>query len=395
MADRPSVRETGSGWTYRKDLGVIELVSLGLGGTIGSGIFIVPSIAASISGPASLIAWLIVAISALCVMASLAYAISRYPATGAFYAIFSRTFSGRISAGLVILYLVSSVFGIATIASGIGLYLTFLGIGGVLIGEIVVIALFCLLNLRGISLSSSVEILLTVLKVVPIIAIAALLIPHIRVDNILPLPVVAPVALLQTVIIVYWPFTGFEISAIPVEETRDSRMVARSLVIVMVLVTSMYLLLNISLIGSIGSGPLGASSAPVATAAGILFRRADMIVAIIGIIAMASALNAYIIGTSRVLHDLTRQFRVPVLSDLDARGVPVASLVASAIVSAVLLLFSNQFAVLASIAVLTTLVPYIFLCLAAFRLFEELRIRAIALLGAVTTSLILVVFLIL
>jgi len=197
------------------------------------------------------------------------------------------------------------------------------------------------------------------------------------------------------VIIVYWPFTGFEISAIPVEETRDSRMVARSLVIVMVLVTSMYLLLNISLIGSIGSGPLGASSAPVATAAGILFRRADMIVAIIGIIAMASALNAYIIGTSRVLHDLTRQFRVPVLSELDARGVPVAALVASAIVSAVLLLFSNQFAVLASIAVLTTLVPYIFLCLAAFRLFEELRIRAIALLGAVTTSLILVVFLIL
>ena len=53
---------------FRKSLGLFELVSLGVGGTIGSGIFIVPGVAARISGPASLLAWVIVAISATCVL---------------------------------------------------------------------------------------------------------------------------------------------------------------------------------------------------------------------------------------------------------------------------------------------------------------------------------------
>jgi len=45
--------------SYNKSLGVFELVSLGVGGTIGSGIFVVPGIAAGMAGPSSLIAWLI------------------------------------------------------------------------------------------------------------------------------------------------------------------------------------------------------------------------------------------------------------------------------------------------------------------------------------------------
>ncbi|MBU4491870.1 MAG: hypothetical protein KKD69_05345 [Euryarchaeota archaeon] len=52
---------------YRKNLGLDELVSFGVGGTIGSGIFVVPGIAAGLAGPGSLLAWLIVAISASCV----------------------------------------------------------------------------------------------------------------------------------------------------------------------------------------------------------------------------------------------------------------------------------------------------------------------------------------
>ena len=58
--------------TYRRSLGLVELVSLGVGGTIGSGIFVVPGVAAKLSGPGSLIAWVIVALSASCVL-SLAF----------------------------------------------------------------------------------------------------------------------------------------------------------------------------------------------------------------------------------------------------------------------------------------------------------------------------------
>jgi amino acid transporter len=62
--------------TFRRTLGQLELVSLGVGGTIGSGIFVVPGIAAGLMGPESLFAWVIVAISATLVMISLAWAFS-------------------------------------------------------------------------------------------------------------------------------------------------------------------------------------------------------------------------------------------------------------------------------------------------------------------------------
>ncbi len=50
--------------SYRVSLGLFEPVSLGLGGTIGSGIFVVPGIAAGIAGPSSILPYIFVCISA-------------------------------------------------------------------------------------------------------------------------------------------------------------------------------------------------------------------------------------------------------------------------------------------------------------------------------------------
>ena len=89
MQEIETERQTQS---FRKSLGLFELVSLGVGGTIGSGIFIAPGVAARISGHALLLAWLVVAISASCVLVSLAGVSSRFRETRSFLA-FSRQFS--------------------------------------------------------------------------------------------------------------------------------------------------------------------------------------------------------------------------------------------------------------------------------------------------------------
>ena len=97
--------------------------------------------------------------------------------------------------------------------------------------------------------------------------------------------------------IVYWPLTGFEISAITAEETKGGeKIVYRSLKIVMGIVVFLYIFLNISLIGSIGSKVLANSPAPLATASGLILKESQSIVALVGIIAMLSALNAYMVG---------------------------------------------------------------------------------------------------
>jgi len=377
---------------YKRSLGLFELVSLGVGGTIGSGIFVVPGVAAKLSGPWSLLAWLIVAVSASCVLLSLAYVSFRFTSCNGFYSLFSSVFGTRFAFLLIILYLVSSVFGISTIAAGIGQYIAYFGISNVLLIEIAIIGAFCWLNISGISLSGMTENILTTLKIIPLVLLSFLLIPFIKADNFVPQTPVTVTGFLATIIIVYWPFTGFEISAIMVEETRDPKLIRRSLILVMGIVVSLYLLLNVALIGSVGAQALAASPAPLATAAAIVFDRSGTFIAIIGIVAMLSAINAYIIGTSRILQSLSAQFSVPKIRDLNLHGTPVYALITGSAISAGLLLFSNHFDQLATISVITTLIPYIFFCLASWVLVTDIKARLVSAAGAISTAAILVIY---
>src|SRR5512136_2243620 len=99
----------GESGRYKRSLGIIELVSLGLGGTIGSGIFVVPGIAAKLIGPWSLFAWIIAAISASCVLLSLAAISFRFASSNSFYILFSSVFSTWVAVPLIILYVISSI----------------------------------------------------------------------------------------------------------------------------------------------------------------------------------------------------------------------------------------------------------------------------------------------
>ncbi len=374
---------------YKKSLGLAELISFGVGGTIGSGIFVVPGIAAGIAGPSSLLAWLLVAISASCVMLSLAWAASKYPSTGAFYSIFSKVFGRRLSASVVILYLIGAIFGIATIAAGIGQYVTFFGYTDVLWLEIIIIALLGVINIIGVRPSGNIETVLTLLKTLPLVILAIFLLPHILKENFTPFFTGNKTDFLRVVIIVYWPYTGFEISAIPADEIRNIRNVFTSLVIVMLITTFVYLFLNIALIGSMGSGLLASSSAPLALAAALAFHTSGRVMAVIGIIAMLSALNAYILAASRVLQNISSEKKIRLLPDMSRKGTPYVAIAIAAAIGASLLLFSNQFEDLATISVLATLLPYIFICAAAVRLFEDPKIRTVASVGFVSTLAIL------
>ena len=351
-----------------------------------------PGVAARLSGPWSLLAWIIVALSASCVLLSLAYVSFRFTSSNSFYSLFKSVFGARIALPLIILYLISSLFGVSTIAAGIGQYVAYFGFSHVLIIELIIIGLFCCLNITGISFSGLTENILTTLKIIPLVIISILLIPFINVHNFEPRTPFTATGLLATIIIVYWPFTGFEISAIPVEETRDPTLIRRSLILVMGIVVSVYLLLNVSLMGSVGVEALAASPAPIATAAGIIFNRSGPLVACIGIVAMLSAINAYIIGTSRILQSMSSGFSIPVIRDLNTRGTPAYALIAGCAVSGALLLFSNHFDQLATISVITTLIPYIFFCLASWVLVTDKKSRLVSATGAISTAAILIIY---
>lgn len=71
---------------------------------------------------------------------------------------------------------------------------------------------------------------------------------------------------------------------------------------------------------------------------------------------------------------------------------PAAAIVLSAFFGGTLLFFSNHFDVLASLSVITILLPYIFICLSVYKLFKDTKIRLVAAIGALTTLAILVIY---
>jgi amino acid transporter len=375
---------------YRRSLGLLELVTLGIGGTVGSGIFVVPGLAAAVAGSSSLWIWILVAFSATCTLLCLRWTSSRYPGTGAFYTIFHPLFSRGVATVLVIIYFISTIFGISTIAAGLGQYLIYLGLASPLLLEILVIFIFCVLNLRGIYLSGMTENILTLVKIIPLFVIALALIPRISVSNLLPFPPLGPLTLIQAILLIYWPFTGFEISAIPAEEIADKRLIGKSLVIVMAIVILLYLALNLSLLGALGSRMLAQSPAPLATAADLVLPIAGTFVAMIGVIAMISALNAYLVGGSRVLQNLADEYAIAPIRDLNRRGVPLVAIVSCSFVSSTLLLVSNRFGELAIVSVITTLIPYLFIGAAAFLLFPQRGFRIVSCLSMGMTAGILI-----
>ncbi len=107
---------------------------------------------------------------------------------------------------------------------------------------------------------------------------------------------------------------------------------------------------------------------------------------------MLSAINAYIVGTSRILQSMSSEFFIPVFRNLNAKGTPAPALITGCAVSGGLLLFSNHFDQLATISVITTLIPYIFFCLASWVLVKDTKARLISASGAISTSLILIVY---
>jgi len=379
--------------SYRKSLGVVELFCLGIGGTIGSGIFVVPGIAAGLAGPGSLVAWVVVALSACLVAFALG---SMRPSSGAtFSVLLTEAFGRGAGAALIAMYVLASVFGIATIAAGLGQYLSYFGVTELRGIELAIVAAFLTVNLIGMTLSGATENVLSLIKVAAMIAMILVLTPSMRADNFVPFTLPSAPTLLSVAIIVYWPFTGFEISAIPVAETKDPRRIAAALLLVMVFVCAVYLALNVALIGAVGATDLAASPAPVAYAMGLVLPGSGPFVAAVGIVTMLSALNAYIVGASRVLQNGADMFGVAPLARLSPRGVPDAALLVVCAGAAAMLLWSNRFDALAAAAVVTTLVPYVAICRAAARRAPTTTVRVVAWGGVLVTAAVLVLYFVL
>ena len=225
----------------KKTLGKFDLIFLGIGSIIGTGIFVLTGqAAAKYAGPGISVSFLLSAI--ICIFAGLAYTelASMVPVAGSAYTysyvIFGEIIAWLVACGLILEYTVAS----STVAAGWSSYLVgILKQGGVVIPEhftkspsegglinlpASIIPLFVgLLLYRGTKESVIINRILVILKLVIIFIFLLVAVPHIKIENYQNFLPFGFEGVLKGSAAIFFAYLGFDALATTVEECKNPK----------------------------------------------------------------------------------------------------------------------------------------------------------------------------
>ena len=225
----------------KKTLGVFDLIAIGIGVILGTGIFVVTGVnAATTAGPAILISFLIAGLT--CIFAALVYTevASTIPSSGGAYA-YTYVALGEFFAWLVgwvsLTYLVSAMVAVASgwsgyvtgVLSQLNVHIpkdftTVPSEGGVMnLPAACILLLMMLILVRGIRQSSAFNMLLVFVKIAAILIFLTIAVPHFDISNwsdFTPFGIDGVLAAAGSLFLAYG---GFEVLANTAEEAKNPK----------------------------------------------------------------------------------------------------------------------------------------------------------------------------
>ena len=390
-----------------RSLGLLALTALVVGNMVGSGIFLMPSALAPFGGT-SLLAWIVSAGGSLCFGLVIARLARRMPVVGGPYA-YTREAFGEFAAFLVGWgYWISCWVAQAAIAVSMVAYLGELvpfasqHPMGVALATIVALAA---VNVLGVREAGFVQVATTVLKVLPLFAIALFGFTRFEPAHFTPFnPTEAslPVAVMSGLALTLWAFQGFESASIAAHEARDARRnVPRATLFGIALATLLYVASTLAVMGLLPREELARSTAPFADAAGALWGPGTRnLVALGAFVSCFGALNGWILVAGRLPLAIARDGLFPAFfARVTGRGTPALGLVTSSALACALIVVKYAgggglvalFQGMTVLATLSGLVPFVFCAMAELLLSARER-RAGAAASHGTTAVALLAF---
>ncbi|WP_239062086.1 amino acid permease [Streptomyces sp. SID13031] len=289
--------------------------ALYVGAVLATGVIALPALAAEVAGPASLLAWLGLAVVSAPLAATFAALGARYPDSGG-VATYARLAFGDKAAAVVgwCFYLSVPVGGPAA-ALWAGGYVE-AGIGG---GEKTVLAtmLFLILavpatNAFGIQVTGRVQIGLAVLLAVFLVGAVALSLPHADLANLHPFAPHGWKAIGPAAALLVWSFVGWEaVTHLTAEFRRPARDVPRATAIAVAVVGVLYLSVAFATITVLGAGA-AETDAPLGDLLAIgLGGNSRILAACAALLLSFGAMNAYYAGASKLGAALARDGSLP------------------------------------------------------------------------------------
>lgn len=368
-------------------LGFWMCTALVVGNMIGSGIFLLPASLAPF-GWNSVLGWVLTITGGL----ALAYVFSQlskvYPRAGGPYAFAQEAFGPAPAFFVAWSYWISIWVGNAAVATGTVSYLSvfFPSIAKVegLHAAVTCASIWILtaVNCRGAFLAGSVQLVTTILKIMPLAVVVVLAFATVIADGGASLaPFDAGAIKLSSVTaaatLTLWGLLGLESATIPAEHVRDpEKTIPRATMIGVAVTGAIYLFACSAVVLLLPASEVAASNAPFADFVGkYMGGNAGLVLALFATISGFGALNGWILLQGELPFAMARGGVFPAwLGVASARGVPVRAHVASSGLLTIVLLMNytksmaDLFEFVVLLSTTASLVMYLAVALAALKL---------------------------
>ena len=362
-------------------LGIFTLTSLVAGNMIGSGAYLMPASLAAF-GTIGLGAWVLTSVGVIFLALVYARLSRRVTKSGGPYAYCRAAYGDFTGFQIAYNYWLFAWVGNAAISVGFVSYLAIfypsLANNPVhaLVAALVTLWTLTLINMANIRLVGAVQLITTVIKLIPLLLMAVVGIFYINPENLMHFNVSGEPnikALLAASSITLWTFTGFESATIPAERVENpTKLIPIATIFGTLIVVLVYILSAVAVMGIIPFADLAHSTAPYADAAGIIFGHSwGKWIAIAALIAVFGELNGWVLLQGEMPLAAARDGMFPkVFAKTSRTGSPFLGLIISSLLVSVLLLLRynaslvDEFTFIILLATFAALIPYIHTSLA-------------------------------
>jgi amino acid transporter len=329
-----------------RSLSLTSVIAISIGGMLGSGIFVLPGLAAAKTGSSVWLAYLLAAIFILPAALSKSELATAMPSSGGTYVYIERAFGpilGTISGiGLWLSLLLKSSFALV----GFSAYLTVLvnlEAGLTKYIAIFFLLLIMLLNIYGVKKVGKVQIIIVSFSIIGLITLLVFGLPNVNPELLDPVFTRGNIGLISTVAFVYISYAGVtKVAAIAGEIKNPSKNLPLAMMLSLLIMTVLYVTIAFTLVGNIPLDDLANDIKPIYSIAYLLGGKyVGYAAAILGVITLVSMANSGVLASSRFPFAMARDKLFPdfMAKIHPEKLTPVVTIAMTCVVMALTILF--------------------------------------------------------
>ena len=287
-----------------RSLSLTSVIAISIGGMLGSGIFVLPGLAAAKTGSSVWAAYLIAAVCILPAALSKSELATAMPSSGGTYVYIERAFGplfGTIAGfGLWLSLLFKSAFALV----GFGAYLSVLiniDLNLTKYVAVLFLTLILLLNIMGVKKVGKVQIFIVSISLVTLALILLFGLPKTSSELLDPFLLKGKMGLFSTVAFVYISYAGVtKVAAIAGEIKNPGTNLPRAMILSLFIMTIIYVSVAFALVGNLPLEELKTDIKPIYTISKLIGGNIiGYIAALVGVITLISMANSGVLAASR------------------------------------------------------------------------------------------------